>query len=94
MRRFISSLLAVAFIATSAVVVTGTGAFSRDRQEPVYHSGTKRPKPQYMRKRVRIDTSERPGTIIVDTNRKYLYYYEGNGKATRYGVGVGRDGFG
>ncbi|GKX34186.1 MAG: L,D-transpeptidase [Rhizobiaceae bacterium MnEN-MB40S] len=94
MRKFISSLLAVAFIATSATVVTGTGAFSRDRQEPVYSSSSKRPQAKYQRKKVRIDTGERPGTIIVDTNRKYLYYYEGNGKATRYGVGVGRDGFG
>lgn len=94
MRKFVSSLLAVAFIATSTVVVTGTGAFSRDRQEAAYSSSSKRPQAKYQRKKVRIDTSERPGTIIVDTNRKYLYYYEGNGKATRYGVGVGRDGFG
>ncbi|MDF2370554.1 MAG: L,D-transpeptidase [Rhizobiaceae bacterium] len=54
----------------------------------------KRPKPEYMRRKVRIDTNERPGTIIIDTGRKYLYFVENNGRAIRYGVGVGRDGFG
>ena len=47
-----------------------------------------------MRKKVRLHTDEKPGTIIVDTNTKYLYYIEGKNRATRYGVGVGRDGFG
>ena len=48
----------------------------------------------YRRKKVRLVTDEKPGTIIIDTNNKYLYYVEGNNRATRYGVGVGRDGFG
>jgi lipoprotein-anchoring transpeptidase ErfK/SrfK len=38
-------------------------------------------------------TSEAPGTIIVDTPRTYLYLVLGGGKAIRYGIGVGRDGF-
>jgi len=38
-------------------------------------------------------TGEAPGTIIVDTPNTYLYYVLGNGKAVRYGIGVGRDGF-
>ncbi|WP_102960741.1 L,D-transpeptidase [Mangrovicella endophytica] len=49
---------------------------------------------QFQRQEVRISTREKPGTIIVDTNRKHLYFVEGNGLATRYGVGVGREGFG
>jgi len=36
---------------------------------------------------------EAPGTIIVDTPNTYLYYVLGNGKAMRYGIGVGREGF-
>ena len=48
----------------------------------------------YRRKKVRLVTDEKAGTIIIDTNNKYLYYVEGNNRATRYGVGVGRDGFG
>ena len=38
-------------------------------------------------------TAEAPGTIIVDTPNTYLYLVLGNGKAMRYGIGVGRDGF-
>ena len=48
---------------------------------------------KYHRQRVRFDTSEKPGTIIVDTGAKFLYLVEGDGKAMRYGIGVGRDGF-
>jgi lipoprotein-anchoring transpeptidase ErfK/SrfK len=36
---------------------------------------------------------EAAGTIIVDTPNTYLYYVLGNGKAVRYGIGVGREGF-
>lgn len=34
-----------------------------------------------------------PGTIVIDTNARFLYLVEGHGKARRYGVGVGRPGF-
>jgi lipoprotein-anchoring transpeptidase ErfK/SrfK len=57
-------------------------------------STSKKPKPEFMRKKVRLVTNEKPGTIIVDTSTKFLYYVEGNNRATRYGVGVGREGFG
>ena len=36
---------------------------------------------------------EAPGTIIIDTPHTYLYYVLGGGKAVRYGIGVGREGF-
>ncbi|MBO0905927.1 L,D-transpeptidase [Jiella sonneratiae] len=54
----------------------------------------RKPAAEFMRREVRIKTDEKPGTIIVDSSRRYLYYVEGNGMATRYGVGVGREGFG
>jgi lipoprotein-anchoring transpeptidase ErfK/SrfK len=38
-------------------------------------------------------TTEATGTIIVDTSNTYLYYVLGGGKAIRYGIGVGREGF-
>jgi lipoprotein-anchoring transpeptidase ErfK/SrfK len=38
-------------------------------------------------------TTEAPGTIVVDTPNTYLYFVLGGGKAIRYGIGVGRDGF-
>jgi lipoprotein-anchoring transpeptidase ErfK/SrfK len=36
---------------------------------------------------------ERPGTVIIDTPNTYLYFVMGGGRALRYGIGVGRDGF-
>ncbi|UWU21735.1 MULTISPECIES: L,D-transpeptidase [unclassified Rhizobium] len=51
-------------------------------------------KPQFQRRIVRLVTNEAPGTIIIDTNNKYLYLVEGDDRARRYGIGVGRDGFG
>jgi lipoprotein-anchoring transpeptidase ErfK/SrfK len=38
-------------------------------------------------------TSEGPGTIVIDTPHTFLYLVLGNGKALRYGIGVGREGF-
>jgi lipoprotein-anchoring transpeptidase ErfK/SrfK len=42
---------------------------------------------------VYYQTTEAPGTIIVDTPNTYLYFVLGGGKAIRYGIGVGREGF-
>jgi lipoprotein-anchoring transpeptidase ErfK/SrfK len=46
-------------------------------------------------RRVTVDypSNEAPGTVIVDTQNTYLYYVLGGGKAIRYGIGVGREGF-
>jgi lipoprotein-anchoring transpeptidase ErfK/SrfK len=55
------------------------------------------PKPvaeKYKRRIVRFASNEPPGTIIVDTNNKFLYFVQGKNRATRYGIGVGREGFG
>jgi len=49
--------------------------------------------PHLQRQVVDYRTREAPGTIIVDTPNTYLYYVLGDGKALRYGVGVGRQGF-
>ena len=38
-------------------------------------------------------TTAAAGTVIIDTAKTYLYYVLGDGKAIRYGIGVGRDGF-
>jgi lipoprotein-anchoring transpeptidase ErfK/SrfK len=49
--------------------------------------------PQFRRTLVDYYTKEPAGTIIVDTPNTYLYLVLGNGKALRYGIGVGREGF-
>ena len=49
--------------------------------------------PQFQRQVVLYRTNEPPGTIIVHTSERFLYLVQGNGRAIRYGVRVGRDGF-
>jgi lipoprotein-anchoring transpeptidase ErfK/SrfK len=49
--------------------------------------------PNLRRQEVSFPTKEPAGTIVVDTPNTYLYYILGGGKAIRYGVRVGRDGF-
>ncbi len=50
--------------------------------------------PQFLRQRVPYNTRYVPGTIVIDPNARFLYFVEPDGQATRYGVGVGREGFG
>ena len=50
--------------------------------------------PAYLRQSIYYPTSEAPGTIVIDTHHHFLYFVEGGGQALRYGVGVGREGFG
>lgn len=45
------------------------------------------------RQEVDYKTKYAPGTIIVETSERRLYFVLGNGRAMKYGVGVGRDGF-
>ena len=49
--------------------------------------------PNLRRQEVAFPTKEPAGTIVVDTPNTYLYYVLGGGRAIRYGVRVGRDGF-
>lgn len=50
------------------------------------------PSARYRRKKVRYDGVEPAGTIVVNTNERYLYHVEDGGWATRYGIGVGEKG--
>src|SRR5438552_1465154 len=49
--------------------------------------------PEFKKQVVYYRTSEAPGTIIVATGERHLYLVQGNGRAIRYGIGVGREGF-
>jgi len=49
--------------------------------------------PQFRRQMVDYQTREPAGTLIIDTPNTYLYLVLGGGKAVRYGIGVGREGF-
>ena len=62
---------------------------------PVYRAatGAKGVDPIFNRHVVHYTTSDPAGTIIIDTGARFLYLVQGNGKALRYGIGVGREGF-
>ncbi|MBO0130729.1 MULTISPECIES: L,D-transpeptidase [Agrobacterium] len=49
-------------------------------------------KPELRRQEVTYDTAHPAGTVVVDTPARRLYYVMGDGRAMRYGVGVGRQG--
>ena len=49
--------------------------------------------PIYQRQVVNYDGNEKAGTIIIDTPRRFLFLVQGDGRAVRYGIGVGRPGF-
>jgi lipoprotein-anchoring transpeptidase ErfK/SrfK len=49
--------------------------------------------PKYEKQVVEYRGKESPGTIVIDTPNKFLFLVQGDGKALRYGVGVGRPGF-
>jgi lipoprotein-anchoring transpeptidase ErfK/SrfK len=54
---------------------------------------TKELPPQFRRTLIDYYTTEPRGTIVIDTLNTYLYLVLGDGKALRYGIGVGREGF-
>ncbi|HCD84468.1 MULTISPECIES: L,D-transpeptidase [Rhizobium] len=64
-----------------------------DETFPIPAVNIKQVDPKYWRQVVDYPTEEKPGTLIVDTPNKFLYHVLPGGKARRYGIGVGRDGF-
>jgi lipoprotein-anchoring transpeptidase ErfK/SrfK len=48
---------------------------------------------EFRRQVVFFRTNEQPGTVVVHTSERFLYVVQGSGRAMRYGIGVGRDGF-
>ncbi|OCP16814.1 MULTISPECIES: L,D-transpeptidase [unclassified Ensifer] len=102
MKRHASNLVAIA-IATSTILAAAsaqafapapTSGTTAKNSDVVLVAAQKKPPKQFWRTKVRFSTDEAPGTIIVDTNNKFLYYIDGPNRATRYGIGVGREGFG
>lgn len=47
-----------------------------------------------LRNEVDFVTDEPPGSIVIDTHGPFLYFVEGENRATRYGIAIGREGFG
>jgi lipoprotein-anchoring transpeptidase ErfK/SrfK len=64
-----------------------------DEKFPIPAADISKVDPKYYRRKVRYESREEPGTIVVDPANYYVYRIEGDGNATRYGANVGRDGF-
>lgn len=102
-RSFLTSLAAASAVGTGVVSVPGLA-----KAEMVYNTAERRWEEVDLRRRqgmrgipakfkrrsVMISTKEAPGTIIIDSDNKFLYHITGKNSATRYGIGVGREGFG
>jgi lipoprotein-anchoring transpeptidase ErfK/SrfK len=66
---------------------------SMRREEEMIDPAQRRLDPIYEKQVVEYHGKESPGTIVIDTPNKFLFLVQGDGKALRYGVGVGRPGF-
>jgi lipoprotein-anchoring transpeptidase ErfK/SrfK len=72
--------------------------YGRQEAEPAEPDYSDRPgqyqiNPRYLKQVVQYDGREPAGTIIINTNERFLYLIQGDGTAIRYGIGVGRPGF-
>jgi lipoprotein-anchoring transpeptidase ErfK/SrfK len=80
------------------VACAGTSASARalnDEERPGYvpTAQEERLPVELRRQMVFFRTTEGPGTIVVHTQERFLYLVQGNNRAIRYGIGVGREGF-
>jgi lipoprotein-anchoring transpeptidase ErfK/SrfK len=85
-RHFLGSAIAAA-----ALPLIGEDAMARELA-PIFASEANEVPYRFRRREVDFETAEAPGTIVVDTQKRFLYHVLGNGRAMRYGVGVGDDG--
>jgi len=92
-------LLWMPLLAVIFVVLPAAQGFSQDEDMNIGDEPGRVPDesvqlpPQFQRQMVLYRTTEPPGTIIVHTSERFLYLVQGNGRAIRYGVRVGREGF-
>jgi lipoprotein-anchoring transpeptidase ErfK/SrfK len=99
-RLFVRAALGAALaIAAGALAEAATAVPGQDEMNIVDQPGYQ-PSPDeeqltgaYERQEVFFRTTEAPGTIIISTQDRFLYLLQGNNRALRYGIGVGRDGF-
>ena len=85
------------FIATAGVMLSASQSFAQQNdagdQPGLIADDSVELDPEFRRTMVLYRTTEAPGTIIIQTSERHLYVVQGNGRAIRYGIGVGRDGF-
>src|SRR6266542_566429 len=85
--------------AASGLMLSASQSYAQQRQPDVGDQPGLMPDdtleldPEFRKQAVYYRTNEAPGTIIVATAERHLYLVQGNGRAIRYGIGVGREGF-
>ena len=91
---------AAAAIAAAATFCPGVFATAQQIDMNVVDQPGRVPTPEenqlsgaYERQEVFFRSSEAPGTVLIDTNSRFLYLVQPNNRAVRYGIGVGREGF-
>ena len=85
-------------IAAGGLMLSVSQSFAQQPQDPGDQPGLVPDEnveldPEFRKQMVLYRTNEPPGTIIISTAERHLYLIQGGGRALRYGIGVGRDGF-
>jgi lipoprotein-anchoring transpeptidase ErfK/SrfK len=102
-RLFVGTALVMAAIGATLAFAAQTQIFDPQTRKWVdydktkarkYYAAHKEVPEAFKRQVVKFRTAEKPGTIIIDGNQHFLYLVQAGGTAMRYGIGVGRDGFG
>ncbi len=93
--RLLALMAALASVALSAPTAFAQRDNTQLGDQPGYipSEAEEQLPPEFQRTVVYFRTTEAPGTIIVNTSERYLYVVQGGGRAIRYGIGVGREGF-
>ncbi len=94
------TILSAVAIAAAAVSFGAGAANAENQTGSVYNnvkynfgSNTWKMDSKFLPAEISYKSDEKPGTVIVNTRKKYLYVVQEGGKAKRFGIGVGRRGF-
>jgi lipoprotein-anchoring transpeptidase ErfK/SrfK len=88
--------LALGFFVTAAVAqaqVTDSTIIGNTEPFSVSFKDIEKVPEDFHRQEITYDTPHQPGTVVVDTDSRFLYFVLPEGRAIRYGIGVGREGF-
>jgi lipoprotein-anchoring transpeptidase ErfK/SrfK len=80
-------------LASAALILPSLASQVRADEYPISRDDIQKVPRKYRRKAVRFDANYDPGTVVIDTRNKFLYLVQPEGRAIRYGIGVGRQGF-
>lgn len=80
-------------LAGCGVLISANQAMAQNESYRISQADVEKVPQKYRRRLVGYSGDQKPGTIIVDTRNRFLFLIQPGGKAIRYGIGVGRQGF-